>query len=105
MAFWVITGRWDTYIQKAFSERFGVDVLESRKFKLLVKTKATGTPLRGVIIVPICMVGYGIYIGVGLSALLGSTSRAMREPQHVDRASGLAPRFLCVYDCNIIVQQ
>ena len=71
-------------------------MLESRKFKLLVKTKATGTPLRGVIIVPICMVGYGIYIGVGLSALLGSTSRAMREPQHVDRASGLAPRF-CLY--------
>jgi hypothetical protein len=26
------------------------------------------------------MVGYGIYIGVGLSALLGSTSRAMQEP-------------------------
>ena len=30
---------------KAFSERFGFDVLESRKFKLVVKTKATGTPL------------------------------------------------------------
>ena len=96
MAFWVITGRWDTYIQKAFSERFGFDVLESRKFKLVVKTKATGTPLGGVIIVPIYMVGYGIYIGVGLSALLGTTTRAMREPQHVGPGTELAPRFLCV---------
>ena len=39
----------DTYIQKAFSERFGFDVLESRKFKLSVKNKATGAPLVGVL--------------------------------------------------------
>ena len=36
------------YILKAFSERFGFDVLESRKFKLSVKNKATGTPLEDV---------------------------------------------------------
>jgi len=53
MAFRVITGGLDTYILKAFSERFGFDVLESRKFKLSVKAKAMGTPLGGVIIVPI----------------------------------------------------
>ena len=33
------------------------------------------------------------YISVGLSALLVSTSRAMREPQSVGRVIGLAPRF------------
>ena len=33
------------------------------------------------------------YIGVGLSALLVSTGRAMREPRYVERVTGLAPRF------------
>ncbi len=33
------------------------------------------------------------YIGVGLSALLVSTCRAMREPQFVERATGLTPRL------------
>ncbi|MCI6369985.1 MAG: hypothetical protein MR819_03115 [Prevotella sp.] len=32
------------------------------------------------------------YIGVGLSALLVSTGRAMREPRYVERVTGLAPR-------------
>ena len=38
------------------------------------------------------------YIGVGLSALLVSTCRAMREPQFVERATGLTPRlfFVCI---------
>ena len=31
--------------KKGVTERFGFDVPESRKFKLLVKNKATGTPL------------------------------------------------------------
>ena len=34
-----------------------------------------------------------IYIGVGLSALLGSTNRAMREPLDRGPGTGLAPRF------------
>ena len=33
-----------TYWQKAFSGRFGFDVLELRNFKLSVKNKAAGTP-------------------------------------------------------------
>jgi len=33
---------------------------------------------------------------VGLSALLGQTDRAMREPQHVGPGTELAPRFSCV---------
>ena len=37
---------------KAFSERFGFDVLESRKFKLSVKNKATGTPLEVLLLYP-----------------------------------------------------
>ena len=83
---------------KAFSERFGFDVLESRKFKLSVKNKATGTPLGDVEYMSIlCYIRWRyIYIGVGLSALLGQTDRAMREPQHVGPGIELAPRF-CVY--------
>ena len=39
-----------------------------------------------------------IYTGVGLSALLVSTCRAMREPQFVKRATELAPRFSICMD-------
>jgi len=35
-----------------------------------------------------CSGALDIYIIVGLSALLVSTNRAMREPQHVERATG-----------------
>ena len=47
------------------------------------------------------MMGYSIYIGVGLSALLGQTDRAMREPSGCGPGTELAPRFSCVYDGNI----
>lgn len=62
-------------------------MLELRNFKLLVKNKATGTPLK---MYYIQVKGSGqncsvalkiiIYIGVGLSALLVLTNRAMRRP-------------------------
>ena len=64
--------------------RFGFDVLELRKFKLSVKSKATGTPLKGVFKAPALSLGISMpcvnvgrlsYIGVGLSALLVSTDR------------------------------
>ena len=45
---WVITGGRDTYIQRRFLNALGLTSWESRKLKLLVKTKATGTPLSGV---------------------------------------------------------
>ena len=35
---------WGTYYIKGVTVRFGFDVLESRKFKQIVKNKATGTP-------------------------------------------------------------
>lgn len=49
----VIAGGRDTYILKAFSERFVFDVLESRKFRLSVKTKQRECPC-GVILYPSC---------------------------------------------------
>ena len=71
---------------KGVTVRFGFDVLEPGKFKLLVKNKATGTPC-GVYID--CILNFfcrrsfmekrsgllDIYIIVGLSALLVSTKR------------------------------
>ena len=96
----VITWRRDTYILKAFSERFGFDGLRISQIQTVSQNQSNGNAPRDVIIVPISMVGYGIYIGVGHSALLGLTNRAMREP--LDRGPGteLAPRF-CMYVANL----
>lgn len=54
---------------------------ETRKFKLIVRNKATDALLvvycrHSLLFIMFC----SIYIIVGLSALLGSTIRAMREP-------------------------
>ena len=74
---------------KGVTERFGFDALESRKFKQLVKNKATGTPHGMFIYSPhwiftllgdMLLSEFYILIGVGLSALLVSTNWAMREP-------------------------
>ena len=76
--------RWYIYIERRTFLRFGFDVLELRKFKLSVKSKATGTPLKGVFKAPALSLGISMpcvnvgrlsYIGVGLSALLVSTDR------------------------------
>lgn len=81
------------------------DVLELRNFKLLVKNKAAGTPQGVYYIYPNCryvlkcMAQDGvlyIHFCVGLSALLVSTNRAMRRPQHVERATDrLHAFFIC----------
>ncbi len=74
---------------KGVTERFGFDALESRKFKQLVKNKATGTSHGMFIYSPhwiftllgdMLLSEFYILIGVGLSALLVSTNWAMREP-------------------------
>jgi hypothetical protein len=45
-----------------------------------------------------------IYIGVGLSALLGWTSRAMREPSECGPGTELAPRFfMYVSNLNLLI--
>ena len=87
--------------------RFGFDELESRKFIDKSRTKQQRT-LHGVYY--ICSQCFQsifrlfsrgllyIYTGVGLSALLVSTCRAMREPQFVKRATELAPRFSICLD-------
>ncbi len=48
-------------------------------------------PLGVQIIVPVLMMGI-VYIDVGLSALLGSTNRAMRESLGCAQGTELAPR-------------
>lgn len=60
-----------TYILKAFSGRFGFNVLESRKFKLSVKNKATRTPLSDVVNMNPLLSGIMYIHPVGLSVLLG----------------------------------
>ncbi len=74
---------------KGVTERFGFDIVESRKFKQLVKNKATGTSHGMFIYSPhwiftllgdMLLSEFYILIGVGLSALLVSTNWAMREP-------------------------
>ena len=93
-ASWVIRrGGTHTY-KRRFLDALGLTMLESRTFELPVKTKAMGTPHGGVVSVHIIIYSVSItYIGVGLSALLGLTGRAMREPQHRGPSRELAPRF------------
>ena len=71
--------------------------------RLLVKNKATGTPLICIysyvdfrLIIPFVDVGL-LYIDVGLSALLVSTNKAMREPIHSGTSNkGWLHVFLCI---------
>ena len=81
-------GEAGTYIYiKGVTERFGFDAIRISQVHRLVKNKATGTPqgcFIGIALSVSCPQGAkgGLYIdiGVGLSALLVSTNRAMREP-------------------------
>ena len=54
-------------------------------------------PLGGVVFVHIVMVCYVIYIGVGLSALLGWTDRVMRKPSERGPGTDWLHAFLCMY--------
>ena len=56
-----------------------------------------GAPHGGVVSVRIIMMRQVTYIGVGLSALLGWTIRAMREPQHRGPGSRTGSTFFRVY--------
>ena len=95
--FGVIIGGLDTYILKAFSERFGFDALRISQIQTSgQKPKQRERPLRCNYCTHLDGGLWYIYIGVGLSALLGTTTRAMREPSKRGPGTELAPRFLCV---------
>ena len=70
----------------SFCLHSNLPLYKSRKFKLLVKNKATGTSHGVFIYSPYWLLVIIVYeesniiISVGLSALLVSTNRAMREP-------------------------
>ena len=92
--------RWGIYYIKGVTVRFGFDVLELRKFKQIVKNKATGTP-------------YGMFIYITLLAdilrpikviIIYSSAWGFRRCSFrqsgqceglytVERATRLAPRF------------
>ena len=75
--------------------------------QLLVKNKATGTPHEVYYIQPSLASDNSIvrcqecflytYTGVGLSALLVSTGRAMRRPLHCGTSDRTGSTFLCIY--------
>ena len=93
-----------TYYIKGVTVRFGFDVLELRKFKQIVKNKATGTP-------------YGMFIYITLLAdilrpikviIIYSSAWGFRRCSFrqsgqceglytVERATELAPRFFYAY--------
>lgn len=86
----------DLHIGKRHFVRFSFDELESRKFIDKSRTKHKERLMRCIIYVLIVFSRFFdcchecllyIYIGVGLSALLVSTCRAMREPQFVNRVT------------------
>ena len=93
----------DLHIGKRRFVRFGFDELESRKFIDKSRTKQQRTPHEVYYIQPSLASNDSnvrcqecflyTYTGVGLSALLVSTCRAMREPQFVNRVTEETPRL------------
>src|SRR3712207_3223884 len=86
----------DIHMVKGVFVRFSFDELESRKFNDKSKTKQQRTLYVMYYIYSTrwyqsifdcCHECYYIYISVGLSVLLVSTCRAMREPQFVKRVT------------------
>ena len=83
----VIAGGLDTYIQRRFLNALGLTSWESRKFKLIVKDKATGTPLRGVVIATAYPWLYTIFTSAwGFQRCSVGQSGQCESLQDVDRA-------------------
>ena len=98
----------DIHIGNGVFERFGFDELESRKFIDKSRTKQQRTP-HEVYYIQLLLASDDfssvvkrvyIYTNVGLSALLVSTCRAMREPQFVERATALLHVFYSINSKN-----
>ena len=81
----------EAFTIKALLYALVLTVEESRKFNDKSKTKQRGRPMRCIMYIPrvltgtcvlagMCGLSIHIYTGVGLSALLVSICRAMREP-------------------------
>ena len=86
---------------KAFSGRFGFDALRISQIRTDGQKQSNGNaPWRCRLYMFLALYlehDIYIYISVGLSALLGLTIRAMREPSKRGPGTGLAPRFfLCM---------
>ena len=89
---------------KGVTERFDFDDRRISQIHRLVKNKATGTPQGCFICKPfVCLTlktqegELYIDIGVGLSTLLVSTNRAMREPFYRGTSDRTGSTFFCVY--------
>ena len=99
----------DGYIYiKGVTVRFGFDVLELRNFTIICQKQSNGDALWDVYTlhpehsrIRMCLGNCSgmlvIYIIVGLSALLVSTDRVMRRPQHVKRVTDWLHVFLYMY--------
>lgn len=79
--------REDTYIIKAFSGRFGFDILRISQIHLFVKNKATGTPLKGVDNTFLCQKGLVFIHQRGAFSVARLDEQGKCESlQNVDRA-------------------
>ena len=100
--------RWGTLYIKGVTVRFGFDVLELRKLKQIVKNKATGTSY-GVFICHLLTWFNGLSGGIIYSSAWGFRRCSFRQSGQceglycVERVTGLAPRFLCLYVKSIHV--
>ena len=98
----------DIHMVKGVFVRFGFDAIRISQIQRQVKNKATGTP-HEVYYIQLSLASIGssavccrcgvlyTYIGVGLSALLVSTCRAMREPFYHEASNRMALRFFRMY--------
>lgn len=76
---------------KAFTERFCFDILRISQILIVRQKQSSGNVSWDVI-----YINNINDIGVGLSTLLVSTDRAMREPLECGTGDRTAPRFLCM---------
>jgi hypothetical protein len=90
---------------KGVTERFDFDAVRTSQLQMDCQKQSNGNAPWDVYIQPVLAIGVKAYwsltvkyilIGVGLSALLVSTIRAMRRPLQRGTSIRLAPRFLCL---------
>ena len=100
----------DIHMVKGVFVRFGFDAIRISQIQRQVKTKQQRTPHEVYYIQPSLASDNSIvrrqecflytYTGVGLSALLVSTGRAMRRPLHCGTSDRTGSTFSCIYTDN-----